>query len=347
MSPAERILARLKRKPDANSAELCELLGVTRQALSRHLKKLLREGRIAKTGSTKSARYRLASRRTQPATDTVEKICRLRGLEEDAVYRELSLRLNLERRLNEATRKIASYAFSEMLNNAIEHSRSERCLVQASVDAYDFAFHIRDFGIGIFQSIQRKFEFPDEHAAVAELLKGKTTTMEKRHSGEGIFFTSKAADRISFRSHRTTLVFDNLKRDVVVEEGRFQSGTDVQFAVSRRSKRNLDEIFRHYAPEQFDYRFDRTRVAARVLLKNCVSRSEARRLVNGLDKFREVALDFSGVEAMGQGFADEVFRVFLLTHPHVTLRLENVRPTLAAMVRHVVDKSTMNRLTIV
>jgi len=43
-----------------------------------------------------------------------------------------------------------------------------------------------------------------------------------------------------------------------------------------------------------------------------VSRSEARRLLTGLGKFDEIQLDFEKVEAVGQGFVDEIFRVWAL-----------------------------------
>lgn len=41
-----------------------------------------------------------------------------------------------------------------------------------------------------------------------------------------------------------------------------------------------------------------------------VARSEAKRLVVDLDRFREVILDFSGVTGAGQGFVDQIFRVW-------------------------------------
>ena len=44
-----------------------------------------------------------------------------------------------------------------------------------------------------------------------------------------------------------------------------------------------------------------------------VARSEAKRLVVDLDRFREVILDFSGVTGVtgaGQGFVDQIFRVW-------------------------------------
>jgi hypothetical protein len=50
-----------------------------------------------------------------------------------------------------------------------------------------------------------------------------------------------------------------------------------------------------------------------------VSRSQAKRLVHGLERFREVVLDFEGVDLVGQGFADQVFRIWARQHPEVRL----------------------------
>jgi hypothetical protein len=43
---------------------------------------------------------------------------------------------------------------------------------------------------------------------------------------------------------------------------------------------------------------------------NLVSRSQAKRLLMRVDRFKTVVLDFSGIASIGQAFADEVFRVF-------------------------------------
>lgn len=53
--------------------------------------------------------------------------------------------------------------------------------------------------------------------------------------------------------------------------------------------------------------------------RDFVARSEARRLLHGLEVFREVVVDFDGVRGIGQGFADEIFRVFGREHPEVRL----------------------------
>ena len=66
-----------------------------------------------------------------------------------------------------------------------------------------------------------------------------------------------------------------------------------------------------------------------------VSRSQGRRLMAGLEKFQDVVLDFAGVAGIGQGFADEVFRVWRIDHPAVSLRPINANVEVSATLRHV------------
>ena len=50
-----------------------------------------------------------------------------------------------------------------------------------------------------------------------------------------------------------------------------------------------------------------------------VSRSQAKRVCNRLENFKEVVLDFEGVQWMGQGFAHQLFVVFANDHPDIQL----------------------------
>ena len=65
-----------------------------------------------------------------------------------------------------------------------------------------------------------------------------------------------------------------------------------------------------------------------------MSRSEADRVLGGLEKFRKVELDFKGIRLIGQGFADEIFRVWQNQHPEVVLTAVNMNPTVEMMVNH-------------
>ncbi len=55
-------------------------------------------------------------------------------------------------------------------------------------------------------------------------------------------------------------------------------------------------------------------------------------LVEGLEKFSHVTLDFGGVEVVGQGYCDEVFRVFARTHPEIALEPIGMNEPITFMV---------------
>lgn len=326
------ILAHIEAKGSATSAELASRLHLTRQAIHLQLRPLVDSGRIVKTGSTRGARYFPAKDAAAP--EVFRSQYTLERLDESDVYARVAAALNLRHSLRPNVESIVRYAFTEMLNNAIDHSKAARCRVEVRLDAAGLAFEVKDGGIGLFHSIAAKHALTDEQAAMIELIKGKTTTMPEAHSGEGIFFTCRAADRLTLRSHKIQMEWNQTLDDVFVSVPRFTNGTTVRFEIRRDSRRKLEEVFREFAPREFDFRFEKTRVLVRLLQNDYVSRSEAKRLVLNLDKFAEIELDMRGVHRLGQGFADEIFRVFAAKHPEMRLRVLNANPNVAAMVRH-------------
>ena len=75
-----------------------------------------------------------------------------------------------------------------------------------------------------------------------------------------------------------------------------------------------------------------------------VSRSEARRLLDGLDqRFEEVEVYFAGVDDVGQGFVDELLRVWPSTHPGKTVTPINMNPAVEFMVRRGLARAQENR----
>ena len=315
----------------ATSGELADHLGITRQAVSLHLRKMLADAEIFKTGSTRAARYfpskaAVPERRLKRGLD-------LAGLDESAVYDDIAITLTLSR-LPDNVESIVHYAFTEMLNNAIDHSMADRCTIEVRLDALRLTFTVRDGGIGVFHSITDKFNLPDEHAAMIELVKGKTTTRPETHSGVDIFFVSHAADRFVLRSHRLQIEWDRYRDDVFVSEPRYLKGTLVQFEIHTDSRTRLENVFAEFAPEAFDYRFEKTRVLVKLLAREYVSRSEAKRLLHNLDKFSSIELDMRDVTSVGQGFADEIFRVFASAHPEIDIHTVNAGKAVDAMLRH-------------
>ncbi|MHC4123833.1 MAG: STAS-like domain-containing protein, partial [Planctomycetota bacterium] len=236
---------------------------------------------------------------------------------------------------------ICNYGFTEMFNNVIEHSESKDVTIHVEYDALKVKFWVFDSGIGIFNKIQKVFKLEDPRYAILELAKGKLTTDPKKHTGEGIFFTSRMFDKFIIFSQK--LYFSGHKNDdwLLEDDKKITKGTVVCMEINRDSSLKMKNIFDEYAsPSKDDYGFSRTIVPVKLLQfegEVLISRSQAKQLITRFERFKEVILDFEGIKLIGQPFADEIFRVFQKQHPKVHLIPVKTNKDVEKTIRHVLD----------
>ena len=253
------------------------------------------------------------------------------GLAEHEVWRRVVEDLQLD--VDSNARKIAAYAFMEMLNNAIDHSGSEAVVVTWWISPEQWSFEIRDSGLGAYAKLLAGLRLGSEFEAVQELSKGKRTTDPARHTGEGIFFTSKVVDFFQLTSSGVRWTVDNLRHDVALGTVLPAPGTSVFCQIDPQTDRVIADVFREFTA---DHAFVRTRPVVKLFEIGTafVSRSEARRLLDGLEAdFETVEVDFTGITDVGQGFVDELLRVWPATHPGRTVLPINMNPAVEFMVK--------------
>ncbi|HKZ43277.1 MAG TPA: STAS-like domain-containing protein, partial [Candidatus Hodarchaeales archaeon] len=68
-------------------------------------------------------------------------------------------------------------------------------------------------------------------------------------------------------------------------------------------------------------------------------RSQGKRLMARVDRFKVVILDFDNVDTIGQAFADEVFRVFAKQHPHIELMPLRTNKNVQQMIQRALSSS--------
>ncbi|MDA8179292.1 MAG: STAS-like domain-containing protein [Deltaproteobacteria bacterium] len=290
---------------------------------------LVKEGLVSAKGNTRQRFYGLVTLTTKTVTAP------LLGLEEDRFWRQEVAPLLAGVREN--VFKIWQYGFTEMVNNAIDHSGGAHLTVTMETTAATTTLWIADNGVGIFRKIQAELGLEDERHAILELAKGKLTTDPKRHTGEGIFFTSRMFDdyRILsggvFFSHKT-----GEEEDWILDHDRPREGTTVFMSLRNRSDRTVKQIFDKYTASPKDFGFNRTIVPVRLAkhgAEQLVSRSQAKRLLARFERFKVVILDFAGIDEIGQAFADEIFRVYSLQHPEVRIVPANAGPEVKRSIR--------------
>lgn len=308
---------------------------ISRQSISKYIKKLEDTGKIEKLGSGKGIQYRLKETRFvfEFSPD---------GLKEDEVWL-VNVKPNLPE-LKKNVYDISTYAFTEMLNNAIEHASADKIVVAFEHSHKTLRFVIIDNGIGIFIKIQKLLNLADPRYSILELAKGKLTSDPSRHSGEGIFFTSRAVDEFNILSGG--LFFSSaMDRDELIDIERdygrnmdkeLGKGTYVIMNIDMNSDKVLSDIFNKYS--DVDTGFNKTSIPVKLMKyegMELLSRSQAKRLITHFDKFEEVVLDFEGVELIGQAFADELFRIFKRDNPQIHLTTKNTNSNIDKMIKHV------------
>lgn len=290
-------------------------LGISRVAANKYIRRLETEGWIARSGPSTHPVFSPGYQRR------ISHLYPLRDLEEHVAWeRDFKPFLNLSGNVQ----NIARHGFTEMINNAVDHSGGKSVFAWASQGERLFVMVVSDDGVGIFAKIMKALELPDMRQALFELSKGKLTTDPSKHSGEGVFFTSRMFD--SFEISANGLEFnhhDGLPHDRLEEAtGVFNEGTEVFMSIALASQRTAASIYDQFTDAPEDYDFSRTVVPMKLAKygdEQLVSRSQAKRLIARFDRFKKVVLNFEDVQEVGQAFADELFRVYANEHPSVEL----------------------------
>lgn len=293
-----------------------EHFGVSRQAINKHLQRLAHEGAIREKGKTRNRSYELA-----PLMEWAKTYQILPELEEHIVWqKEISPILGEQ---PENVKDIWQYGFTEIFNNAKDHSNGNNIMVIIRKTAIDTEMAIVDDGVGIFRKIQTELNLLDERHAVFELTKGKLTTDPAHHSGEGVFFTSRMFDSFDilsagvYFSHEFGNNWDWVSERIEPEKAR----TSVWLKLNNHTARTIKKIFDKFSSGD-NYGFTRTIVPVRLAQygnDKLISRSQARRVVARVELFKVVMFDFSDVPVIGQAFADEIFRIFAQQHPEIEI----------------------------
>ena len=321
------ILENVEAHPSDIAKIAADKFGVSRQAINKHLRNLVNEKALTETGATRNKSYNLC-----PDLEWSEWYSPS-GLEEDVVWvNDVKPRLQLP----ENVMRIWSYCITEILNNAIDHSDADRISVDIKKTATATLITIYDTGVGIFKKIMDALGLPDQGHALLELAKGGFTTDPTRHSGQGIFFSSRMVDEFYIYS-RGTLFSHDIKREkdwLTHHESTSQSGTLVSMTLKNHTARTTKKVFDDFSTADEDG-FTKTIVPVRLSQygdEHLVSRSQAKRLLARVEKFKTVVLDFEGVSAIGHSYADEIFRVFANANPGIELLAINTNDEVRAMI---------------
>lgn len=314
--------------------------GLARVAVSRRIKKLADSGHLLRHGSGTRQTYSLGAKRFALQVHSPAWITERGG---EMAQWEMHM-APLLRDLPASVQSLANTAFTEMLNNALDHADAQNILTAMHLDAGRLQLVVADDGVGIFNKIAAAAGWFDPRLALLELAKGKFTSASAGHSGMGVFVASRMMDGFCISSG--SLRFDpHEARSPLAAFAWWEvpawltaktTGTVVRMDIATDSPRKPNDVyFKYFDPQELGGdAFHTTEIPVRLaqLSSHLVSRSQGKWVMDRASQFKTVILDFDGVVHVGQAFVDEVFRVFAAAHPQVQLKTMNLTPEVAHLV---------------
>jgi len=329
------IIENVEKFPNDISKKTAQRFGISRQAVNKHLRRLTDEKALSETGETRSRAYKLAPLVEWQKTYSIADFRDSPVLGEDVVWRDDVQPLLGQ--MPDNVMNVWNHGFTEMFNNALDHSAGSKIHVRVKKTAATTEMAIGDDGVGIFKKIQAELGLLDERHAVLELAKGKLTTDPANHSGEGIFFCSRVFDEYDILSGGVFFSHEfGDEKDWILERDKLeQRGTLVWLKLHNHTARTMRKIYDQFTGDDDDHGFNKTVVPVRLAKygnDQLVSRSQAKRVIARVELFKIVIFDFSGVEFIGQAFADEMFRVFANRHPEIALEVVHANSAVKRMI---------------
>jgi len=323
------ITAAAMQHADDLPAALAARLDISRRRAHGLMRKLVAMQWLQASGTARRPRYGPGALRQ------VVQRYGLAGLQEDEPWRHdfapfFTLRPEVQR--------MAQHAFTELLNNAIDHSGGQQVTVSMRQTPLQVQLLVSDDGCGLFERIAQSFAIAEPQLAMLELSKGKLTSAPERHSGHGLFFSSRLADVFDIHANEAAFQCRSWEqRSWRAGRPAARQGTSIYLAIQLDTPRTLDVVLRAHSL-QGGYDFDRTEVPLHLLggeARYIASRADARRVAARLAGFRRAELSFEGVDDIGHGFADELFRVFQRDNPGLLLVPVGMNRGVQAMVASV------------
>ena len=328
----QQILRDVKHHPRDLSKHIANLFQISTQAASNHIRKLEQEGSLASTGTGRGKAYFLGDNRSYSRLFDLNE-----DFTEDRAWRDHFAFIFDD--IPENVHDICYYGFTEMVNNAIDHSEGTDVHISVKRNEQYITIIIIDDGEGIFRRIKRLCNLVDERQSILELSKGKLTTDPENHSGEGVFFTSRMFDNFDIDSMGLSFTHDDsVSYDLMVDSqvmNTSSKGTMVFMRIARDSKRDMQAVFDSFTDGPDDFQFNKTIIPLKLATydnEKLISRSQAKRVLARVERFTNVVFDFEDVPAVGQAFADEIFRVYASKNPNINLLPLNMNEAVSKMV---------------
>ncbi len=168
-APVEQLRVLIERVGEIANRDVVTALKMSAATSHRLLAALVTAGVLERHGKGRTTRYRLRA---------VRRRFKLGGLEEDRAWTLVAQEIARIRPLGDDEARSLRYAATEVINNAIDHSRGTSVEVSVSFDAGGTTVtRVRDDGVGVFRRLCDDFGFASAYEAGSRLSSARPTVV--------------------------------------------------------------------------------------------------------------------------------------------------------------------------
>jgi len=321
-----KILKFIKERKSVTGTTLRKHFGVSRQAINIHIQRLVDAGKILQLGSKSGTVY------VDAEGKEIIEVAKLRryyendgNLNANDIFDYYKKVLLFEKTLNENAYKIVKYAFISSLDKAIHRSQAKKIFIYIGIYKDNITFIVRDFGIGIFPSIQKTIDVTNEYQALGAFLKGDIKGMGKK----GLTILSKLGDNVQIKSQRANATFDNINNNVIIKNIVSKKGTHIEFTIDRETNRRLDKYIDGIKWKEPDVIINVFRIGKKAIL----SKSSFSEYLEGFYKLDKLTFDFNNKIEMPKKMIEVILDFFSKKYKTQNIQTINITKSLKKQLR--------------
>ena len=320
------ILKNISEHPDNIIKDTSVHFDISVQAVYKHIKFLLNEGKIYKRSH---ARFALSSNNEKCFSLKISSALNPNQVWDTFLKDHFS---NVRKNVY----NICINGFIEVLKNAVKFSEGSSITIRFAQCSSIVSIWVTDNGTGIYEKIRRGHCYPDLRECAFQLSKGILSSSIDSSIGQSLYLISWCFDVFEICANGVCYHKDLNNDDWYIgSKESSSSGTSVRMSIDINSERSLKDVCRDYRLKK-NTGFADTHILVDLAVfdeENFLSRTQARRILHKLNKFSKITLDFTNAKVVGNAFVDEIFRVFHEKNPDIELEYINANPDIEFMIK--------------
>jgi len=307
--------------------------GISRQAIHKHMKRLIDDKKVVAHGTTKGRYYELNPSVNYTKKFEINKNFSIEKTVKKYILPQISI-------LPKNVFGIFEFSIGALLNNICDHSKAKSIFFKLYINHREAHFVLSDNGLGIFKNIRSGLKLPNTRLAALELAKGNVTTDPSNHSGDELNAIIHLFDKVTIDSSGKSLKFFNDNHEWLLQHSTQQQGTRIHLQIDSLSKRTCADIFDYIFKEKCSKICIPLNLLEVADYKIVNSRSQAKSVLRNIQNYKTVEFDFKKIDLIGPAFADELVRETKQKNQFADIEWINTNHTVDLLMSRALDRQS-------